>query len=410
MKDVLTTLIKLVIHRALNVFCQFAKLLPVKNNRIVCISHRHGAQYSDSPKYITEYLLEHFGDKYEIIWVFDCPDMFKELEKRGIKIIKFNSWKDYYYSNTAKVYITNLFGPYPNVIKRKDRIIIETTHGVAYKHLVFNNNSSQNEDAIFGKMIYTYKMNKVDYALSGNRITTDLVYRDNLGYRGNVIEEGLPRNDIFFKKNYDIKRKVMSSFGIPEWKRIVILMPTWRKDNSRKIFEIDYQRIINSLKEKDGCEWVFLIRLHHLSKVDLTEIIKKNNGSVIDASKYSDPQELLLASDMLITDYSSVVWDFALQRKPILVYTPDLASYAERQGFNVPPEEWMLYEANTEDELYKLIDDNDIDVIAKASEKHLDKFGSFETGEATKRICERIDKYCNSIYPNDKSVFMKEER
>ncbi len=405
MKDTLLTLIKLIIRLGLNLACQLFKLVPVKNNRIVCISHRHGAQFSDSPKYITEYLLDHFKGQYEIIWIFSNPDNYNEIEERSIKPIRFCSWKDFLYSNTAKVYITNLFGPYPNVINRKDRVIIETTHGVAYKHLVFNNNSSKEKDALFGKMIYSNKMNKVDFALSGNRITTELVYRKNLNYRGIVIENGLPRNDIFFVKNNEIKIRVRGKYGISEDKRIVILMPTWRKDNSRKTFEIDYKRVLSILRKKTNCDWVFMIRCHHLSKIDVSDII---NGSdiIIDTTDYPDPQELLLTADMLITDYSSVVWDFALQKKPILVYTPDLLSYEESQGFNVPPDEWMLYKANTEIELYGLLENTTIEEIAKASNKHLERFGSYETGNATKLICEKIDRYCKSNNKNDKFVFI----
>ena len=368
----------------LQIICQAFKLLPVKSNRIVFISHQYGSQYSDSPKYMSEYMMDKYKDKYEIIWILKKPKDHEHLKKMGIKTVRFYSFQNVYYSNTAKVLVTNVFGPYPYVIKRVDRIIIETTHGVAYKRLSSGTKSMR-------------IMDNVDFALSGNKITSELVYRNNLSYKGVIIEEGLPRNDIFFKENAFVKVKVKRYFGINDDTGIVILMPTWRKDNNRQSVDIDFGRVLNILSKKTGQEWVFIVRLHHLSKIDISDIIDNFSGKVIDATNYPDPQELLLTSDLLITDYSSVVWDFALQEKPIVIYTPDLLSYKDTRGFNVPPDEWMLFTAKDERELYRVIEETPFDDLVNATKRHLEKFGSCESGESTRLICERIDKYCYTV-------------
>lgn len=387
------SLYKLLIRRFLVIACQIFKLFPVKKNRIVFICHKYGSQYADSPMYISEYLMQHYADRYEIIWVFKEPDRFEYLKAKGIKLVKFCSLAGFYYSNTAKVYITNLFGPYPDVIRRKNRIIIETSHGVAYKNLLTGASNVSKVDS-YDIEQRRIKINMCDYALSGCDILTRCTYRDNLGYEGRIIEEGLPRNDLFFRDNGEIKRKVRQRYGIAPEAGILLLMPTWKKENSRRTIEIDYGRVLDLLGKKDGREWVCLLRLHHLSRVDISDILSQYAGRVIEATDYPDPQELLLAGDALMTDYSSVVWDFALQKKPIFIYTPDVLDYSEERGFNVPPAEWGLFRAEGEEELYRMIEEHTLDEIARASQAHLEKFGNCETGKATERLCRRIDRYC----------------
>ena len=394
MKSNIRFIAVLVFKILMGIVAQVFKIFPIKNNRIVFFSHR-GRQYSDSPKYISKYLLHQFAGKYEIIWGVEDKGKFKDLESKGIKLIKSFSLADFYYSNTAKVFVSNMFGPFPHIVRRKNRIIIETSHGVAYKDLI-TERENMKLIAFCEKKHKAMKMNMCDYALSGNSILTDRTYRNNLDFKGKVLEFGLPRNDIFFQSHDDIKEKVRNHFRIDSETRILLVMPTWRKDNSRKNIEFDYGRILSSLEQKDGSKWICLLRLHHLSEIDITDILGKYESIIRNATDYPDPQELLLTGDMLITDYSSVVWDFALQKKPICIYAPDVLSYNEERGFNVPPNEWGLFKAEKQNELYKMIEEYSLSDFAQASEAHLKRFGNCETGKATETVCRMINNYCNT--------------
>ena len=99
--------LKYVYYRSKKILLRFVCVIPIKNNRIICMSHRSGSQYSDSPKYITEYLLTNYPNQFEIIWEVNDLNKFAYLQDKGIKIVKFGSLKDFFLLNTSKVCITN---------------------------------------------------------------------------------------------------------------------------------------------------------------------------------------------------------------------------------------------------------------------------------------------------------------
>lgn len=373
---------------------QTARLLPIHPRRIVFISHRNGSQYADSPMFITEKLLADHPDEFELVWVFNDPTRFAHLRGRGIKLVKSKSLADFYYSNTARVYVSNLFGPRHWVIKRHNKLNVETTHGVAYKSLLSNGIQAR-EVSFLERLPLQWKINTSNLCLSGNRITTDMVYRDELGYKGEILECGLPRNDVFFGSGEQERARVLSHFGLKDSQQIVLVMPTWKQDQGRANIELDYTKLVEKLSERYGGEWVVLLRLHHLSTVDISDILATYSGCVFDATKYPNSQDLLCAGNVLITDYSSVIWDFALRKLPILIYAPDRDAYGEDRGFNVPPEEWGLVQSSTQDELLEAIDTHSYEDLCEASQAHLERFGSCETGHATEVVCKSIVSHCS---------------
>lgn len=124
------------------------------------------------------------------------------------------------------------------------------------------------------------------------------------------------------KKYNDI---VKQHFGLSENCKIALYAPTFRKDNTTDIYLSDFENVRNALHERFGGEWVVLIRLH-------PHLINKINGlkyseNVLQATQYDDVQELLCAADVLFTDYSAVMFDYALTRRPCFLYTPDIDDY-----------------------------------------------------------------------------------
>lgn len=372
-----------------------ALLLPVKPGRIVCHSYNAVSQYADSPMYIAEYLLREYGKDCEIIWLSENPAKFDYLKERGIVAIKKRSLKDFYYSNTACAYISNLFGTPSYVLKRKGRLVIETTHGVAYKSLISGvfDEAKGKKAYKWQKAFFSRSINRCDLCLSGSKITSETVYRDELDYKGEILEKGLPRNDVFFGDMTEVRESVRSRLNLDPDTKIAVVMPTWRKDQNTANIALDYRALVEALSRSYGGRWKVLLRLHPLTTADRSGILDEYEDYIVDVTTGFESQEVMCASDLLITDYSSVIWDFALLGRPILLFQPDLGEYEEERGFNVPPSEWGLPAAKTSEELVRLVEEIPYDMLCNMAKGHLSRFGSYETGHATEAVCDILRPY-----------------
>lgn len=371
------------------VICVF----PLKNNQIIFHSHRGASQYSDSPMYITEYLLKHYPGVFDVIWEVNNPDNFLFLAEKGIKTVKFGTLRNYYLLNTSKVCITN--AGFAHFVERENQLRINTWHsGFGYKSGNVLGSKAVKMHNSFQKKIREKEMNQYNVLLSSCDKTTKVKFRNVFRYHGNILECGLPRNDIMFTDSPDIKDKVYKWFNIDDKTDILLVAPTWKSNDDTRNIQMSYSKICEQLEKKTGRKWVVLLRLHHLSNVNISTIVVKNNGKVYDATKYPDVQELLYTADMLITDYSSVIWDFALTKKPIILFMPDLSEYEEVRGFDVPVDEWGLIYVKTDEELLDVLNKYTMKELRKLSEKHTRSFGSYENGHATERVVKEIVEYC----------------
>ena len=209
------------------------------------------------------------------------------------------------------------------------------------------------------------------------------------------MELGYPINDIFFKDNDEFVKDLKSKLNIDENKKIILYAPTWKDDEKNDSWqhyfnlEIDLERLYEEFSD----EYVIILKMHHLVSENL-HIDEKMKDFAIDLSSYDDVQELYILSDILITDYSSVFFDYAHSRRPILFFVPDLNHYIE----NVRG----LY-LNMEKELPgPLIKDNDqlIDTIKNIDEISNDfadkydefyqRFCSLCDGDSSEKIIKKI--------------------
>lgn len=370
------------------------RILPIKRNRIICMSHRGGSQYSDSPMYITEYLLKHYPDKFEIVWEVNDLEKFSHLNEKGIRTVKYGTFKDYLLLNTSRVCITN--SGFPGfLVERKNQIRLNTWHaGVAYKSEEITGRKKEKIASDYAKKMKAKIKNQYNLMLSSCKLATDTYIRGSFMYHGELMECGLPRNDIMFRSDAAIKEKVRKWFEVDSSVNILLVAPTWKDNNDTRNIDFDYVEVCRILENKTGEKWIVFLRLHHLSKVDIGSIVAQSSGKVIDATKYPDVQELLYAASFLITDYSSLIWDFALTEKPIVLFTPDADDYAEKRGFYMPIEEWGLSFAKDKNELLRVIRMSSLEELKDNSKEHLKNFGSYEDGHATERVVNRILSFC----------------
>ncbi len=393
---------KYFIHRAVEHLCFPLRFLPVKNNRIVFSSYGTRSQYVDSPMYITEKLMR--DKKYQIIWAVNDTGRFAFLSEKNIQAVRYRSFRDIYYSNTAKVLVTNLFSFPPYVRPKKGQLRINTMHGGgAYKSLLSSQSDMEHTNR-YDYLFINHRINKCNLCLSASRLTSELVFRRELGYTGRILDSGLPRNDIFFHIDPNTVTEVKRQFGVRD--KCVLMMPTWRRDNSRKSFDIHYHRLTECLHRQYGGEWKVLLRTHHHSRVDISDLLKRYGDVVCDAGDYGNPQDLICAADLLITDYSSAIWDFAVKGGPVILYAPDMNEYKRERGFVLPPEQWNLCIAEEEEKLFSIIQTHTLEELSAASKKHLESYGSYETGNATDTVCRYIADYVKTDAVRERTEFL----
>ena len=363
-------------------------LIPINSKRIVCIAYA-GKQYSCSPKYLAEYLINNYSGKFEVIFVLRDQ---KQICLEGIKVVRFMSWQHFFYFCTAKIIINNS-GSERYIPKRKGQYFINTWHGGgAYKRI------EQSSIHPFTKTEVKrgiYRSKTTDLILSScksfsNLVVPDILYNQSV----EIMPSGLPRNDLFFSGRVtEIRNEVCRKLNIDQNAIIVLYAPTFRGeiDSARSLSsnQIDFKDIVKLIVQRTNKNCIILFRAHYaIADSSVTT-------NYLDVTLYPDVQELLCAADILISDYSSVIWDFSLMKKPCFLYMPDKDYYINKdRGVYTSIEEWPGVICETNEELQRKIEELDYDVYRKKIEEYHKKVGSYETGNACRMVCERIIQIC----------------
>ena len=356
----------------------------VHKGRMMCWAYTF-KQYSCNPRYLTEYLLEN-NTEFEIFWVFKGNVDTSGVDKR-IKCVRYKSLRYFLLVNTAEFFITNArTDPYRIYWhKRKGQKYVMLWHGgVALKRI---------EKDAESQLSYSYlKKAKIDskvcdLMVSGCRFQTSLL-KEKFWYDGEILERGIPRNDVFFDKarHPEMRERICRKYGISPDSRIVLYAPTFRRDKSIEPYRIDWSRVVPELRKIYGTEKVsVLLRLHPnlIGKADASSLV--NDESVIDVTRYHDMQELLCVSDLLITDYSSSMFDITMLKKPCMLYATDIEKYNRGYYFDFAELPFPL--ARNEEELIGNIRTFDSAAYDESVESFFEKhIGLCEDGNASKAI------------------------
>ena len=380
MKDEVNILVRKGIRFAFHLFFVF----PIKRNRIMFESYK-GKSYSCNPKYVSEYLYNNHKNEFELVWVFREPEKHRDI--KGITSVKYNSLKYFYYRFTSKIIICNMTDEV-YLPKRKQQVVINTWHaGGAYKRVGLSysatfSKATQWQDEIVRK--------ETSYYVSSSALFTKYNIQEAYHYDGEVLNIGMPRNDCLFDRSTIelLSDKVRDSFKAQE-KVIVLYAPTFRGDfshaESLKV-SLPFETVIREMENKYGKEAVIFNRSHYTSK----DVYTGDNKKVIDVTSHEDMQELLAAADLLITDYSSSIWDFAILGKPCILYIPDFDEYMGDRGTYTPVEKWPGIIAKNESELENVIRDVSEEKCRQMADQHLKLFGSYENGNASALLSKKI--------------------
>ncbi|ETI67558.1 CDP-glycerol glycerophosphotransferase family protein [Neobacillus vireti] len=362
--------------------------LPIKNNKIFCFSY-YGTQYGCNPKYITEYILKNYPkDRFDVVWAFNDTN---KPHLTGIRKVKTMSLRYFYEICTSKVIITN-FRTTELFVKRKSQFYIQTWHSsLRLKQIEKDAEGSLPQDYV---EMAKKDSQKCDLLLSGCVFSTN-IFKRAFWYDGNIFEHGTPRNDILFQNDSVMRKKILKLINIPIDSKVVLYAPTFRKDNNLEVYNIDYQLVSEKLREKFGGNWTFLVKLHPHLAAKSNQLMKGKN--IIDVTSFDDTQELLSITDILISDYSSLMFDFGITKRPCFLYVPDLLDYTNNdRNLYFDSKELPFISANSNDELIEKIDSFNQQEYNDNLIRFLDSIGSFEDGNACENLLQQINEICFS--------------
>jgi CDP-glycerol glycerophosphotransferase len=356
------------------------KIFPLKRNKVLLFSY-YGAQYGCNPKYISEKLVSLSPD-LKIIWAFLTP---RRYDVYGVKKVKYGSVRFLYELCTSKFIITNYRMTF-TYWKRKEQIYIQTWHSsLRLKSIEKDAIESLTPDYI---RMAQADSGITDFLVSGCAYSSQ-IFRQAYWYDGKILETGTPRNDLYFKNNEHLVSEIRSKLGIPSNAKLVLYAPTFRQSGDLTCFKLNFEKICSILKDKFGGDWIPMLRLHPHLRHRSSEICSA--GSFLDVSRYEDIQELLLIADVLITDYSSLMFDFALLQKPCFLFASDYEDYICKERklyFDIDKLPFPL--SQTEEDLYQEILQFKQQNWLSSLESFNAKIGNFEHGSASRQIADLI--------------------
>lgn len=372
------------------------RFIPCQKETILFISF-HGRGYSDNPKALHEYISKHPKyQKYRCIFAIKNHRE-KNLQIDNAKIIEYFSIPYFFYLARSKYWIANCKLP-KYVLKKPSQIYLQTWHGTPLKKLAHDivvpeGTTFYRSGMSIEEMRSTYDddVSKYNYMISPSAFTTEVFQSAFKIARQRLIETGYPRNDILSNYQNSDLEAIKTKLNLPSNKKVILYAPTWR-DNSFNLkgytfkLKVDFKKWQKAL----GKDYVVIFKPHYLIVNDF------DLESVKDFVYFVDPKEdissLYLIADILVTDYSSVFFDYAILKRPIYFYMYDLDSYRdELRGFYLD-----IYH----DLPGKVIENEDI-LLEKISQSEFDynklklfnqRFNNHEDGNASKRVLDILFK------------------
>lgn len=364
--------------------------LPIKPKTILYESFL-GRNFSDSPKAVYNYLQAHYPGQFKHVWISNPGVTGMPKGQPHTTVVKRFGWRYMYYLATSKFQVINMRQP-KWFVKRPGTKFLATWHGTPLKHLVFDMDNVASANPLY-KQIFFQQSRQWDYLVTANQFSVDVFEHAFMYPVAKMLKSGYPRNDILSAPDRDDRaRQIKKKLGIPLDKKIILYAPTWRDDDYYGVgdYKFTLKLDINRLKRELGDEYVLVLRTHYF----ITEHLDTTGFGdfVYNESSYDDIAELYLISDVLITDYSSVFFDYAILKRPILYFVYDYEKYGSvLRGFYLDMEKDLpgpLLKTNDDvlDALHHL--PQVTQDYAAAYAKFSQRFNAWEDGHASQRVVE----------------------
>lgn len=362
--------------RLLRIFLYYALRFQRINPRKVVLDVFNGNGYGDNPKYIAEEILRQNLD-YELIWLLRKENMGNHNLPKQIRPVRIDSLRAIYELVTAGVWVDNHLKP-GYVKKRKGQFYIQTSHGLpCLKRLEFEDYAE----------LCKVEAKKIDVYLSNSSWTSSVIEKDLL-FNGEILECGAPRSDILLASDASVNDRVRAAYQLMPEQKIVLYAPTWRPHYDLSKYTFDVDMCLEALAQRFAGDWVFMVR-HHPAVHDRSLGIS-GNSRIVDASQYEDMQELLAVVDVVVTDYSSLMFDFAIRRLPVFLYTPDIVAYRNERGFYFEDNDLPFSFSISNVQLANDIKEFDENSYVEQIDGFFDSIGTYDHGAASQAVVSRI--------------------
>ena len=339
-----------------------------------------GRGYGDSPRCISE-ALHRRRPNTRIVWMLnqEAERRFRDVLPDYVRVVRYRSREAFVEQATARVWVDNFTKQEGLKPARGRQFYIQTWHGDrAIKKIGYDMGTRD-----------MYRMEELcDRVVTGSTFGENM-FRTAFNYKGAYIRAGSPRNDILVKGDPADARRVREGLGVPEGTRLLLYAPTYRENEKvvPKRAQMDLDRTLRCLEAVTGAPWRCLYRAHYLSHgIDLESV----KDRIVDVSVYPEMSELLLAADMVLTDYSSCALDFIVQDRPALFFIADWDEYVSTRRVYFDIRETPMLTAANQDELEALIRGMTPERTRENCAAIRDYFGYYETGHATEAVVDRI--------------------
>lgn len=357
--------------------------LPMKENYCV-IESFWGREFSDNPKAVYDYLSKEKPKMKFILSIQDTLDNSIEYNRTNTKIVKLNSWRYIYYLARSKFFVNNVNFP-DYYIKRERAVEIQTMHGTPLKKLGLDNPGEIPDYQIDN---FIKKCKRWDYLTIPSNYVGDIA-KSAYQFEKEFLKIGYPRNDSLFIYNERIKKELLEKYNLPDEKKIILYAPTWRVKGKFSM-PLDLQKMKDNLSD----EYILVIKLHHYMLPNFNLDGLEDFAFVF--GKESQISDFYKLADILVTDYSSVMFDYAILNKPMIFFTYDYENYKNNLremyfDFKKDAPGPMVYTTESVISEVSHIDKHN-EKYADRIEKFRNKFIQYDHGDACKKLVEYVIK------------------
>lgn len=363
------------------VFSTFFKLIGLFiriDNKMILFTG-HSGRFNDSPKVIYDYFLNNKEyDSYKLIWGLND----KEIEAhRSLNYVKIYSLKYFLIALKSKYWIASVNIERGLKFKKKSQIYLNTWHGIPIKKI---------GNAATGRKDYDFSY--IDYFICTSEYEKSIYIKDFKVKSSSLIMTGMPRNEILFQK-YDnnVINTIKKRLGLDFKKKIILYAPTWRESsNNGSTYDIHLPIDQDKWRDKLSNDYIVLLRAHpYTTKLYLNH----NKPFFIDVSSYEDVNDLIAISDLLISDYSAILFDYAITEKPMFCFAYDLDEYSINRGLYIDltnefPNGISQNEDQLLDKIINMNKDKLVNEIIKFKRKYI-KVGKYSTKKSIEYIFRR---------------------
>jgi CDP-glycerol glycerophosphotransferase len=356
------------------IFIRLFRFLPLQNK--VVFRNFNGKGLGDDPKYIALELIRNFPD-IKLVWL--ASDI-NTPHPSQIQIVKFHSLLAYFHLATAKVWVNNIKNSSMYIPKRKGQFYIQTWHA-PFGLKKIEADANMNKEYIQRSQLDAAQTDLM-YANSDFRLQ---MYKTKFWYNGPVIKSDSPRISILFQMPGSRIAAIRQELNIPENEGIVLYAPTFREHSPFDFHAFDFQEITKHLEVKFQKHFTLLLRLHPHDASKFKGVSLPSG--IVNACDYPDMQELLSISDVLITDFSSSMFDFAMTQKPVFLFAKDFDAYlSSERDLCIPLQDLPFPISKTEADLHQSILNFDEAQYKSKIGDFCAKYGIQDSGQGAKNL------------------------